>query len=143
MRRRLQLSAFATWLFTGMAFSGINWKAVWLEPRTPVVLAVGETQPYTVMGLNGADVKAELTKSQYLKITSSDPGIVEVDQKNAVLIGKKLGQAEIRISFSEATSYVHAVVKERKTDSAGNGGELASVVLYYHRGNWLTWQGAD
>jgi fibronectin type 3 domain-containing protein len=75
------------------------------------------------MGLNGADVKANLTKSQYLKITSSDPGIVEVDQKNAVLIGKKVGQAEIRISFSEATSLVHAVVKERKTDSAGNGGE--------------------
>src|SRR5260370_24868972 len=63
MRRRLQLFAFATGLFTGMAFSGINWKAVWLEPRTPVVLTVGETQPYTVMGLNGADVKAELTKS--------------------------------------------------------------------------------
>ena len=123
MRRRLQLFAFAIGLFTGVAFSGINWKAVWLEPRTPVVLTVGETQPYTVMGLNGADVKAELTKSQYLKITSSDPGIVEVDQKNAVLIGKKLGQAEIRISFSEATSFVHAVVKERKTDSAGNAGE--------------------
>jgi hypothetical protein len=116
MRRRLQLFAFATGLFTGMAFSGINWKAVWLEPRTPVFLTVGETQPYTVMGLNGADVKAELTKSQYLKITSSDPGIVEVNQKNAVLIGKKVGQAEIRISFSEATSFVHAVVKDRKTD---------------------------
>jgi hypothetical protein len=68
---------------------------------------------------------------------------VEVDQKNAVLIGKKLGQAEIRISFSEATSLVHAVVKERKTDSAGNGDELASVVLHYYRGNWLTLQGAD
>src|SRR5258708_7181679 len=122
MRRRLQLFIFATGLFTGMAFSGINWKAVWLEPRTPIVLTVGEMQPYTVMGLNGADVKAELTKSQYLKITSSNPGIVEVDQKNAVLIGKKLGQAEIRISFSEATSIVQAFVKERKTDSVASKG---------------------
>lgn len=121
MGKRLSLFAFAATLLIGASFAGINWKAVWLEPRTPVVLTVGEMQPYTIMGLNGADVKADLTKSQYLKITSADPGIVEVDQKNAVLIGKKPGQAEIRISFSEATSVVQAFVKERKTGSAANG----------------------
>jgi len=57
----------------GMAVAGINWKAVWLEPRTPVILTVGEKQQYTVMGLNGADVKADLTKSPYLTIRSPIP----------------------------------------------------------------------
>jgi len=121
MGKRHSLFAFAATLLIGTSFAGINWKTVWLEPRMAVVLMVGETQPYTIMGLNGADVQADLTKSQYLKITSSDPDIVEVDQKNAVLIGKKPGQAEIRISFSEATSIVRAVVKEPKTDPASNG----------------------
>ena len=59
-------------LFSGVAVAGINWKSVWLEPRTPVVLAVGEAKPYTVMGRNGADVKADLTKSPNFKITSSE-----------------------------------------------------------------------
>jgi fibronectin type 3 domain-containing protein len=75
------------------------------------------------MGLNGADKKATLTKSPYLKITSSDIGVVEVHQKNAIVIGKKPGQVEIRISFSEATSVAQAFVKERKSDSAENVGE--------------------
>jgi hypothetical protein len=66
-------------------------------------------------------VKADLTKSQYLKIVSADPSIVEVDQKDAVLIGKNPGQTEIRISFSEATCLVKAFVKERKPDSATKG----------------------
>ena len=74
-------------------------------------------KPYTVMGLNGADVKADLTKSPYLTITSSNPEIVEVDRKNAVFVGKKTGHVEIRISFSEATSIVQAFVKERKSNS--------------------------
>ena len=71
-----------------------------------------------VMGLNGADTTANLTKSPYLKIASSDPEILEVDQKNAAFIGKKPGQADIRISFSEATAIVQAFVREPKTDSS-------------------------
>jgi hypothetical protein len=47
----------------------------------------------------------------------------EVHQKNAIVIGKKPGQVEIRISFSEATSVAQAFVKERKSDSAENVGE--------------------
>jgi hypothetical protein len=73
------------------------------------------------MGLNGGNVKANLTKSQYLKITSSDVGIVEVDQKNAILIGKKPGQVEIRFSFSEAFNAAKVSVKEAKIDSAKGG----------------------
>ena len=103
-------------LCMGIAVAGINWKAVWLEPPTPVILTVGETKPYTVMGLNGADVKADLTKSPYLIMKSSDLDIVQIDRKNALFVGKKPGQAEIRISFSEATSIAKVFVKERKTD---------------------------
>ena len=62
------------------------------------------------------DNKANLTKSPYLKIASSDTNILGVDAKNSVLIGKKTGQAEIRISFSEATAIVKAFVKEQKND---------------------------
>ena len=105
-------------LFIGVAVAGINWKAVWLEPRMPVILTAGETKPYTVMGLNGADIKADLTKSPYLKIMSSDSGVLEIDQKNAAFVGKKPGHVEIRISFSEATAIVQATVKAPNTDSA-------------------------
>lgn len=114
----LQRLLWISVLFIGVAVAGINWKAVWLEPRMPIILTVGETQPYKVMGLCGPDVKAELTKSPYLKITSSDADILETDQENAVFVEKKPGQAEIRISFSEATALVQAFVKEAKTDSA-------------------------
>ena len=116
MRRFLQLSGWLAVLCMGIAIAGIDWKAVWFEPATPVTLAVGETQAYTVMGLNGADVKANLTRSPYLKITSSDPDVVEVDRKNAVFVAKKPGKAEIRISFSEATNTAQVFVKERKAD---------------------------
>jgi hypothetical protein len=114
MRRLLYLFGSIAVLFIGMAVAGINWKAVWLEPKTPVVLTVGESQPYTVMGLDGMETTANLTKSSYLKITSSDPGTLEVDRINAMFVGRKPGKAEIRISFSEATANVQAVVNEPK-----------------------------
>lgn len=118
MQRLLQRMAWIS-LFMGMAAAGINWKAVWLEPRTPVILTVGEMQPYTVMGLDGADNRANLTKSPYLTMTSSDRNTLEIDQKNSVFIGKNTGQVEIRISFSEATAIVKAFVKT-KNDGAAN-----------------------
>jgi hypothetical protein len=108
--------AWISLLFSGVAVAGINWKAVWLEPRMPVLTA-GEAQPYQIMGLAGSDVKADLTKSPYLKIMSSDSGVLEIDQQNAAFVGKKPGQVEIRISFSEATAIVQATVKAPNTDS--------------------------
>src|SRR5438552_2990544 len=94
--RCVKLSLF---ILVSVAAGGINWKAVWIEP-TPVLLTVGDTKPYRVMGLNGADVKADLTQSPYMTIYSSNPDVVEIDRKNAVFIAKKPGQAEIRVSFS-------------------------------------------
>jgi hypothetical protein len=114
MRRLLETVGLMAVLCMGIAVAGINWKAVWLEPYNAVILTVGDTQPYTVMGLNGADVKADLTNSPYLIMKSSDLDIVQIDRKNAVFVGKKPGQAEIRISFSEATAIVHAFVREQK-----------------------------
>lgn len=98
-----------------MAVAGINWKAVWVEPITPILLTVGESKPYTIMGLDGRDVRANLTTSPYLTITSSDPDIVQVDRAHAAFVGKTPGHAEIRISFSEATSIVKAFVREKKS----------------------------
>ena len=105
----LCLGAF---LFTRAAMAGINWISVWLAPRTPVVMNIGETRPYTVMGLNGANIEAELTHSQYLKIASSDPDVIEIDPKQSAFIAKKAGQVEIRIAFSEAKAVIKAVVRE-------------------------------
>lgn len=98
-----------------VAVAGINWKAVWVEPITPVLLTVGESKPYTIMGLNGRDVKANLTTSPYLTITSSDPEVVQVDRAHGAFVGKKPGHAEIQISFSEATTLVKAFVREKKS----------------------------
>ena len=104
-------------LFIAVAVAGINWKSVWLEPRTPVVLTVGEMQPYIIVGLNGADVKADLTKSPYLRITTSDAGVLDIDREKGVFIGKKPGHVDIQISFSEAWEMVPAFVREPRTDS--------------------------
>src|SRR6266481_4251285 len=110
-KRSLSFAALMMLLFTSTVVAGINWKAVWLDaPYNPVHLKVGDSCPYIVMGLNGADVKADLTHSQYLTIVSSDPKILEVDKENARFIGKTPGHVEIRISFSQATSIVRAVV---------------------------------
>ena len=114
----LQRVAWISLLFSGVAVAGINWKSVWLEPRTPVVLRVGEAKPYTVMGRNGADVKADLTKSPYLKITSSDAEILDVDPETGTFVGKKPGHVDIRIEFSEATEMVPAFVRPSKTGTA-------------------------
>ena len=100
-------------LFASSALGGINWKAVWLEkPSNPVVLEPGAVQNFTVMGLNGGDVKADLTHSQYLTVISLNPDVVEVDRATARLIGKSAGHTELRISFSEATSIVRVIVKQ-------------------------------
>jgi hypothetical protein len=72
------------------------------------------------MGLNGADIKADLTKSQYLKITSSDPSVLDIDRENGVFVGKRPGHVDIRISFSEATAMVPAFVRAVNTASAGD-----------------------
>jgi hypothetical protein len=110
----------STFLLLGsVALGGINWKAVWLEPRTPVILlTVGEAQSYTIMGLDGRDYKSILTRSPYLKITSSDVGVVEIDAEKAAFVAKKPGHAEVQISFSEATDLVPAFVREPKTEAA-------------------------
>jgi hypothetical protein len=123
----LQRLACIPLLFIGVAAAGINWKSVWVEPRTPVVLTAGETKPYTVMGLSGADTKADLTKSPHVNITSSDPSVLGIDLDNAMFIGKKPGHVEIRIVFSEATETVPAFVRQPKSETTGaHGGSLNS-----------------
>src|SRR5581483_2773957 len=110
--------AWTCLLFSAVSDAGINCKSVWLEPRTPVVLiAAGETKPFTVMGLNGANVKADLTKSPSLKITSSDTDVLEIDPANGMLIGKKPGHVDIRISFSEASEMIPAFVRAPKGET--------------------------
>jgi hypothetical protein len=107
------LAAVVMLSFVTVTFAGINWKAVWLDaPYNPVHLKTGESSLYIVMGLNGMGTKADLTHSQYLTIVSSDATILEIDKENARFIGKAPGHVEIRISFSEATSIVQAVVQE-------------------------------
>ena len=89
---------------------GINWKTIWLEPN-PVLLEPGSSLPYVVKGIHGGDGKADLTDNPHLTISSSDSSVVEVDRKEARLIGRSAGRAVIRISFSQCTSVVQAVVK--------------------------------
>ena len=98
---------------------GINWKTVWLEPN-PVVLHAGSSISYVVKGINGVDLKADLTYSPHLVIRSSDTKVVEVDQKHARLVGKSSGRAEIRISFSECTSLVEATVLDHPAPTSSN-----------------------
>ena len=111
LKRSLSLAAFIVLLLATTTLAGINWKAVWLDaPYNPVHLKVGDSCPYTVVGLNGMDTKADLTHSQYLTIVSSDPSVLEIDRKDARFVGKAPGKVEIRISFSQATSIVQAAV---------------------------------
>jgi hypothetical protein len=110
---KCKVGLLALGLFVSSAPGGINWKAVWLEkPSSPVVLEPGAAQKFTIMGLNGADVTADLTQNQYLTIMSLNPDVVEVDRATARLVGKSAGQTELRISFSEATSIVRVLVKQ-------------------------------
>ena len=67
-----------------------------------VFVAAGDVMPH-----------AGITKSPYLKISSSNPDVIEIDQKSGAFIGKKRGHSIIRFSFSEASSAAHGVVKEK------------------------------
>ena len=111
MRTSLQRLVCAAAL-AAVAGAGINWKSIWLEPRTHLVLTVGATRPYTVMGRNGADVKVDLTKSQDLTMTSSDPGVLDFDRKTGIMTAKKRGHAHVEFAFSEAFDMVPAYVRE-------------------------------
>jgi hypothetical protein len=107
-------------VFAAMALfvsAGINWKTIWLEPNPAVFQTAGSSIAYTVKGIDGADIKADLTHSRYLKITSSDESIVSVDRESARLIAKAPGRVEIRISFSECTSLITAIVLDSARSS--------------------------
>jgi hypothetical protein len=97
--------------------AGINWTAVWLEPRTPLLtLTVGEWKAYTVMGMNGDNVKADLTRARDLKITSSDTKVLDVDKNLAMFNAKAPGKAEVSIAFSGVRETVQVLVKEPSID---------------------------
>ena len=116
LKRSHLFAALVVLSFVSTVLAGINWKAVWLEaPYNPVHIKTGESRSYTVMGLNGMNTTADLTHSQWLTIVSSDPTILEIDREKAQFIGKAPGHVEIRISFSEATSLVKAIVVQEST----------------------------
>jgi hypothetical protein len=68
-----------------------NWTSKSEEKKSPIPRC-----PYIVDGTNGGDVTASLTTST-LMITSSDPGMLDVNWGNAMLGGNKPGEAEIRM----------------------------------------------
>jgi hypothetical protein len=105
-------------LFFGTASAGINWIGVWLEPRTSfLTLTAGEWRAYTVMGETGTNTKAELTRSPFLKIVSSDTNVVQIDRTLGMFIAKAAGKAEVSIAFSEARATVPVIVKDRHADA--------------------------
>src|SRR5579863_8053083 len=97
-------------IFTLVVPAGINWKTVWLEPNPIILDSPGSSLGYVVKGIDGGDQRADLTHNHYLKVTSSDESIISVDQESARLIAKRVGRAEIRISFRECTSLNLAAV---------------------------------
>ena len=61
-------------------------------------------------GLNGAEVKSNLSKAPELKITSFDPSVWGIDQRNFAFVDEKLGRVEIRISCGDASIVEKGVV---------------------------------
>jgi hypothetical protein len=104
-------------VLTFLAFSmpaGINWRTVWMEPNPVILQSPGSSISYVVKGIDGMDdVQHDLTHNPYLKVASSDENIIAVDQESAQLIGKAVGHAEIRVSFSECTSINLAAVNSK------------------------------
>src|SRR5690349_21523004 len=112
---KFRVGLIALGVCASSAIAGINWQAVWMDdPTTPILLEPGASRTYRITGLNGGDVKADLTGNPNLKITSLDPNIVEVDQSSNRLIGKSVGETEVQISFSEVKSMVTVFVRQKK-----------------------------
>lgn len=112
---KLRVGLIALGICASSSLAGINWNAVWMdELTTPILLEPGASCTYRIMGLNGGDVKADLTGSPWLKLKSLDPNTAEVDQDNNRLIGKSLGETEVQISFSEAKSLVTVFVRHKQ-----------------------------
>ena len=107
--RILVVLAIAT-VFGSVAWAGINWKAVWMEPNVIVLCEPGQTRSFKVFGIHGADFRAELTGNTRLRIESADPRIAEVDRDNGRIVAKSVGQVELRVSFGKATSLVQVLV---------------------------------
>jgi len=113
--RVIMLAVLVLGIFTVVVSAGINWKVVWLEPSSPIILdSPGSSIPYRVKGINGANYEADLTHNRYLKVTSSDENIVGVDQESNRLIAKAIGSAKIGVSFGDNMGVVTVVIVNSK-----------------------------
>ena len=113
----LQRFACIPLFLIGAATAGVDWTAVWFEPRTPIVLAPGEKKPHVAMGRQPGNPSVELTRSPGLNVTSSNPSVLEIDrQNNVVLVARAPGHTHVKLAFSEATEMIPVFVRQPKND---------------------------
>src|SRR5262249_34577424 len=94
----------------------LDWTSVWLEPRTPIVLAPGETKPYMAMARQRGNPGVDVSRSIDLKVTPSDPSVVGVDREQAAFIGKAPGHSHVRLLFNEGFGIASVFVRPLKSD---------------------------
>ena len=94
--------------------AGTAWTKLWIEP-TRIVLRSGEKLEYRVMGLHGMySRQADLTRSPYLVMFSSDLSIVTIDKGDAMFEARAPGHAELRFYFGRLKCVAQVDVIDRE-----------------------------
>jgi hypothetical protein len=92
------------------------WSAtgVRLEPPRIALASSTASQHYVVSALDSTGIERDVGSS--CKISSSDPNVVQIDEKHHLMIGKSPGHAQVRAEFSGAVSVAEVTVGDKASD---------------------------
>jgi hypothetical protein len=121
MRTTLQRFACVAAIATAAAGVEINWRSVSFEAGDRIALTAGSTRPYTVIG-RSEEGKTDVTKSEYLYLTSSDSTVLEIDRQRGLLVAKKPGHAHVQLAFRHLGDMFPAFVREPASAPRGLDG---------------------
>lgn len=85
-----------------------------MEPEEIVLAHPGASQHYIISATDSKGTVTDVTHQ--CQVSSSAPGIVEIDLENARIVGKSAGKAEVRVSWGKATQFSHITVSNRSHD---------------------------
>src|ERR1700686_3784351 len=94
----------------------IAWSAtaIRLEPPRTALANPTASQHYVVSALDSTGIERDVSSS--CKVSSSDPNVVQIDEKRHLMIGKAPGHAQVRAEFSGAVSIAEITVGDKASD---------------------------
>jgi hypothetical protein len=89
-------------------------RAIRIQPEDICLTSPGTSQRFIVLVKDSNGLETDVTRS--CRITSSKPQVVTVDREKHLLIGKGIGDAELRVTLGKLTASSRITVSDRRTE---------------------------